>query len=53
MCKMYQDQMAKEREQEMEERRRVKEKKDRQKRFLEASFEGNNAELQAVLKEAN
>jgi hypothetical protein len=51
MVKMYQEQMEKQRQKEMEEKAKLKELKQRQKRILEAAFEGDNAEIQTVLKE--
>jgi hypothetical protein len=51
MVKTYQEQMEKQRQKELEEKRKLKELKQRQKKMLEAAFEGDNAEIQAVLKE--
>lgn len=53
MVKMHQEQMERERQNEMEEKRRRKEMLQRQKRFLEAAFEGDNDELLAILKEVS
>lgn len=51
MVKMYQEQMEKQRLKEMEEKAKMKELKQRQKRMLEAAFEGDIAEIQTILKE--
>jgi len=53
MVKMYQEEMEIERQKEQEEKRKLKEMLQRHKRMLDAAFEGDNAEIVAVLKEVS
>ena len=53
MVKMYQEEMEIERQKEREEKRKLQEAMQRQKRILDAAFEGDNAEILAVLKEVS
>jgi len=50
---MHRDEMEKERKKEEEERKKYREMVKRQKRMLEAAFEGDNDEILAILKEVN
>jgi len=49
---MHQEEMEKARKKDEEERKRYREMVKRQKRMLEAAFEGDNDEILAILKEA-
>lgn len=51
MIKMYQEEMEKARKKDEEERRKYREMVKRQKRMLEAAFDGDNDEILAILKE--
>ena len=53
MVKTYQEELEKQRKKDEEERRRYREMVQRQKRMLEAAFDGNNDEILAILKEVN
>jgi len=53
MVKMHHDEMERERKKDEEERKRYKEMVQRQKRMLEASFDGDNDEIFAILKEVS
>jgi len=48
---MYQEEMEKARKKDEEERRKYREMVKRQKRMLEAAFDGDNDEILAILKE--
>ena len=50
---MEQEQAEKERQKEEEERKRKREMAKRRKRMLEAAFDGDNDEINTVLKEVN
>jgi len=49
---MHQEEMEKERKKDEEERKKYREMVKRQKRMLEAAFDGDNDEILAILKEA-
>lgn len=51
MVLMEREQAERERVKEEEERRRRREEQQRRKRMLEAAFDGDNHEIDAVLKE--
>ena len=53
MVKTYQEEMEKERKKDEEERRRYREMVQRQKRMLEAAFDGDNDEILAIFREVN
>ena len=48
---MQQDEMEKQRKKDDDDRKRYREMVKRQKRMLEAAFDGNNDEILAILKE--
>ena len=51
LVKMEQEQAEKERQKEEDERKRKRELAKRRKRMLEASFDGDNDEINTILKE--
>ena len=51
LVKMEQEQAEKERQKEEEERKRKREMAKRRKRMLEAAFDGDNDEINTVIKE--
>jgi len=53
MVKTYQEELEKQRKKDEEERKRYREMVQRQKRMLEAAFDGNDDEILAILKEVN
>jgi len=53
IVKMYQEEMEKQRKKDEEERKRHREMVQRQKRMLEAAFNGDNDEILTILKEVN
>ncbi len=53
VARMQQEQQERQYQKDKEERRRRREAARRQRRFLEAAFDGNNDELQLILKEVS